>query len=315
MGIKNLPEPIGQVRPSKKVKRKMPSTSEQQMPRYAPIPVDKTPTSAQQPQIQVASSAISVDLTGENSSATMTTAVSVPETITKGATLPSDPTNQPDTPPAVLPPHLFFLKEKYSFATMSISTSSKIEQKVRVLIAHLSRFNFLDREVKPGVVALHARSNAASKLISVVEIAKRDIEAQPKSGKWYQYSRVSAELKEIPRNMPTKIKKGQVSGESAAGKTLKDWNGGKERESCTEKSSAGGNPLAIGAAEHKSEDEDDQFETMADPKAVSKSEDSAKLRNVPVLTIYMARVPVPELKAEFRHVEPANNTFGRLTIQ
>ena len=305
MGTKNLPEPTGHVRSSKKLKRKMPSTAEQQMPRFAPIPVDQTPTSTQEPRVQVPSSAVSVDLTDKAPTANMSTAVSIPETITKPAAHPPSPTTQPDTPPTVLPPHLLFLKEKYSFATMSILTGSKIEQKVRVLIAHLSRFNFLDREAKPGIVALHARANAASKLISVVEIAKRDIEAQPKGGKWYQYSRVSAELKEIPRNMPVKSSKSRANGSSVAGKTLKEWNAEKERESSAENTIEGENSSAAGAVAQSSDDgEEDAFETLAHPKATSNSDDTVKLRNIPVLTIYLARVPVTELRTEFKYDKP-----------
>ena len=304
MGTKNIHEPTGHIRSSKKVKRKMPSIAEQQMPRFAPIPVDETTTSTQEPRLQVASSAVSVDLTDKTPTASMSTAVSIPETITKSAAHPSSPITQPDTPPAVLPPQLLFLKEKYSFAVMSIQTSSKIEQKVRVLIAHLSRFNFLDREAKPGVVALHARANAASKLISVVEIAKRDIEAQPKGGKWYQYSRVSAELKEIPRNVPTKASKGRANGSSAAGKTLKEWNAEKERESSAKDTMDGMNSSIMGAVAPESEDEEDAFETMVHPKATSHSNDTVKLRNIPILTIYLARVPVTELKTEFKYDEP-----------
>ncbi|KAI4144784.1 MAG: hypothetical protein LQ340_006534, partial [Diploschistes diacapsis] len=299
MAIRALPESVGNGRPVKKPKHKAPSAAERQRPRFALAPLDKTPTSAQEPPANPLSPSITVDLTNDNASLSKIATLPVPETVPDANAQPSDPSLEGDTLSDMLPAKLAHLKKQYSFATMSINTGSKIEQKVRVLISHLSRFNFLDSDVKPGVVVLRAKSNTAGKLISVVEIAKRDIESQGRGGKWYQYSRVSGELREIPRNRTKKEQKESVRSvvfSETAGKSFKDWEatkeqlrGGKDKE--VAKSAEG---MGIG----QEDDGDEAFETMIDPEHQHKPQDT-KLRNIPILTIYMARVPLPEMKIEF----------------
>ena len=297
MAAKKAAESIGNTRPTKKVKSKAPSSTEQQRPRFAPASVNMTPTSAQQPPVDLGISTITSSKVNSNDS--VKAPVAIPNSVPKPQAQPSDSVQEEDAPP-VLPPHLTHLTQKYSFATMSVNTGSKIEQKVRVLISRLSRFNFLDREIKPGVVALRARANVASKLITVVEIAKREIEYKERSGKWYQYSQVSAELREIPRNKAKKGPRGQqgdADGAKQAGKSLKEWELSKKQD--TVEAASDGNPtIDLSGGDNE---EEAAFEIMADARPGRGAEDT-KLRNIPLLTIYMSRVPVPELKVEFRHV-------------
>lgn len=285
MKIKTPPQPADSPRPTKKVKRKAVSTTEQQRPRFAPVPLDKTPTSAQQLPTEISSSIVTVDQSPQDPTA-MSTTLSTTDVVSDSHPPPSDPSSQTDFPPAILPPNLLHLTKKYSFATMSLNSGSKIQQKVRTLINHLSRFDFLDRDMKPGVVALHAKADVASKLVGVVEIAKRDIEALGRGGKWYQYSRVSGELKEIPIRKSKKELKELAERKVAAEKGGRTLNNTKESEQLEGE---------------EDDNEEEAFEPLPGSRAEQKPKDT-KLRNIPVLTIYMARVPVPELKTEFRYV-------------
>ena len=154
------------------------------------------------------------------------------------------------------------------------------------------------------MVVLHARSLAASKLISVVEITKREVEKE--GGKWWQYSRISKEIREL---------KEKVRGEKS-GISLKEWEEGmgKEASSVTGTERDKGEATAaeagkVGAEEEEAnspeEDEEDVFETMPDKKAHPEREvqkKKKKIRAVPVMTIYMSRVPVPEFRKEFGYV-------------
>ena len=202
--------------------------------------------------------------------------------------------------PAVLPPSLKHLVSSYSLATMSIQTSSRIKQKVRTLLQHLSRFSFADLEAKPGVVALHARSEAANKLVSVVEITKREVEGE--SGKWWQYTRLSGEERELKE----KTKKKNTNGVS-----LEEWEEGmsKERGSVTgEREGAGPEKEVVtdevsmeNGGDDSEEEEENAFEPPSDRKAHPEKM-KKKIRTLPVLTIYMSRVPLPDFRTEFQFV-------------
>ena len=293
MAAKTTAGPTDDARPAKKARHRAPSAKEQQRPRFASTVANMAPPAAHQSRVDISTSTVTVHQSARPpvTSETVQVPNSLPEPSSQPSNLPAEEPPQTEDPPPVLPPQLSHLTKKYNFATMSINTGSKIEQKVRILISHLSRFSFLDREAKPGVVALRARSNVASKLISVVEIAKRDIESKERSGKWYQYSRVSGELKEIPKVKPSKGSKNQAqddAGKKQGGRTIKDWNF-QHRQADAPKDLESGDE----------DGEEEAFETMADAVAKPGAKDT-KLRNIPVLTIYMSRVPVSELRIEFR---------------
>lgn len=101
---------------------------------------------------------------------------------------------------------------------VSIISSSKMSQKIRLLLDSMVQpqqqpsSGSKKTKVKPAVIALHANADVASKLISIVELAKRQIEKD--EGKWYQYSTVDGRL--IVRKQKSVQKTN--SGHVAAGK-------------------------------------------------------------------------------------------------
>ncbi|CAF9905106.1 MAG: hypothetical protein GOMPHAMPRED_003038 [Gomphillus americanus] len=172
----------------------------------------------------------------------------------------------------ILPPNLKDLLQKYSFARMSIKSNSKINSKVKNLLAHMSRFSFADKNPRPGVIVIDARASDATKMLSVIEIAKREIEAEERSGKWFQYSRVSSELTKIPRQLKN-----------------------------------ASNQMEDDAPDRDEAESDNKHDAVASKDPATEDIDT-KLRAVPVLTIYMTRISIPELKQEFGEQTNAPST-------
>ncbi|MCJ1255581.1 hypothetical protein MMC24_003398 [Lignoscripta atroalba] len=200
-------------------------------------------------------------------------------------------------PIQMLPSEIQHLQSKYDFITMSIISSSKIEQKVRNLLLHLEKFSITDTISKPGVVILHAKSSVASKLVSIVEIAKKNVEKD--GGKWWQYSRLHGQITELKRKS-SKQKKG--------GKTLLEWeqqqeHSGKVGEHASVLDDRVADSGKGGGDVPPEEEEETAFETMGQRTPSQQNAPSAgiearnKIRAVPVMSIYMSRVPITELKA------------------
>ncbi|MCJ1475261.1 hypothetical protein MMC13_003923 [Lambiella insularis] len=208
-----------------------------------------------------------------------------------------------DSVSEVLPPSLKHLQTRYAFATMSILSGSKINQKVRSLLAHLEKFSFADLKAIPGVVILHAKANVASKLVSIVEIAKREIEKQ--NGKLYQYSRVHGQLEELKQqqkkeqHQEIRTKDGRTLNERQAEQPTGVEN---QPEALENNTTIAKEDQEDGEEEgEEKEEEEEAFETMAErgreEEAVMQSgEPRKKVRAVPVMTVYLSRVPVPEFK-------------------
>ncbi|KAL8727412.1 MAG: hypothetical protein Q9166_006084 [cf. Caloplaca sp. 2 TL-2023] len=183
-----------------------------------------------------------------------------------------------------LPLEIQHLLGQYDFSTMSIISSSKIHQKVRNLIARVENFTFADVNARPGVVILGAKASSASKLISVVEIAKGDI--AKRGGKWYEYSKLQSEL--LP--LKEKQKKQPLAGKILANPTL-------------ERSIPGDGSTGIdaenGAMASEGDDSDDEgvaFETTQHQPGAAVLKENVKVRAIPIMTIYLSCVPVPGLK-------------------
>ena len=217
-----------------------------------------------------------------------------------GNTATSETPADADITSDILPSSLRHLRSHYAFATMSISSSSKITQKVRSLRTHLEKFSFADVKARPGVVALYARAIMVSKMISIVEIVKREVERE--GGRLYQYSRLESLLGELKRKHP----KVEREGENAPsdGKTLRVW------QAAQGDSIAVSLQPAIGDGEMEEQDkveEEEAFETMTekgprDPVYVPNSEERKKVRAIPMMTIYLSRVSVPDLKQLYGYV-------------
>lgn len=201
-----------------------------------------------------------------------------------------------DTSTQTLPHEVRHLSTKYNFTTMSILSSAKISDRVEKLLLQVKNFNFADPNSKPGVVVLHAKSEVASKMVSIVEIARQGIERD--KGKWWQYSKVDAEIAQL---MAKPVKRRD------AGRTLSEWQEEQSKVGFQGAAAVGGSTgRASEVVEHdhevvdRDEEMEDAFESMVFPKEVDhgakRTGDTKKIRATPVMTIYLARVPVPGLK-------------------
>lgn len=104
------------------------------------------------------------------------------------------------TVPRTLPmdPHdalLEELKGKYVILVATVISSSKIEKKITTVLDHLGHIDMFDPACVPGVMMLHARAGDTSKMVTVMETAKRRMGQLGQ--KWYQYNRVYEVAKEL----------------------------------------------------------------------------------------------------------------------
>ena len=203
-----------------------------------------------------------------------------------------------------LPPEVRHLSSKYDFTTMSIISSAKINDKVKKLLLRVEEFNFADPKSKPGIVVLHAKSDVASKMVSIIGIARQTIEHN--KGKWWQYSKLDGQIVEM---------KPKVVKRMGDGKTISEWQREREgQESRRVEEVEAETGRASEEIQHNQvvvdvdEGMEDAFESMvgsreADQGAkLSGKEDGRKIRATPVMTIYFARVPVPGLKELYGYV-------------
>jgi len=158
----------------------------------------------------------------------------------------------------------------HEITTMSIVSSSHIQQKVTRVLELLATFPH-DPPAKPSVVMLHSKAAVASKMISIAEIAKREL-AQ-KGGKWFQYNQVEPVMEE---KRPTR--KG-VIGKGEKGESVEKGEPADTRE----------------ANDSESEEETEAFETMKTPfeRAI---EGRPKIRAIPSMTLYLSRVRIDSLR-------------------
>ena len=160
------------------------------------------------------------------------------------------------------------LLQKYDLVKLSVHSSTQISTRTAAILSNITT-------EKPVIVHLTARAKVASKLISIVEIAKRDLVVQGVS--CYQYNVLSSEMLDVPRD--------------------------------PKKKANGSTTTALVAEE--GEISDDAFQTMGAPTGATKK------RSAPVLTIYLSRTPIKELRAQYgyvyirsRHKYTADNTTG-----
>jgi hypothetical protein len=172
------------------------------------------------------------------------------------------------------------LSETHTITRLSIQSNTQISAKATKVISKLSATQ-QDSNAKPPLIILRAQSRWASKLISIVEIAKRNLESPPSTAsggdsssssgiKVFQYSSLSTEIVEFERKPKPK---GLV-----------------------------GDAQLLPGGEGGDEDDDDEgaFQTMgASSAATAASGGGLKKRAVPVLTVYLAGKPVKALRSEF----------------
>jgi hypothetical protein len=187
------------------------------------------------------------------------------------------------------------LSQTHTITRLSIQSNTQISAKATNVISKLSATREKDSSntetntsAKPPLIILRAQSRWASKLISIIEIAKRNLAESPpptattngsgsSSGNGieiFQYSSLSSEMVEIERRKP-------------------------------KSKGLGGAPLPEGEGEGEGEGSDDEgaFQTMGASAAAAaadgEDEGGMKKRAVPVLTVYLAGRPVKALRSEF----------------
>ncbi len=176
------------------------------------------------------------------------------------------------------------LARTHEVTSMSIISSSHIQQKVTRTLSLLSVYPTVP-PAKPAVVMLHSKAKAASKMISIAEIAKRGIAKD--GGKWFQYSKVGQIMQEQKQSKSTK--ENEDRSENRKGKGRED--GDEEMGDLDEDDKMGS--------------DEEAFETMKTPfeRAI---EGKAKVQAVPVMAIYLSRVRVESLRREYGYAFPSN---------
>ncbi|KXT18207.1 hypothetical protein AC579_2914 [Pseudocercospora musae] len=89
------------------------------------------------------------------------------------------------------------LRSTYNLVNLSVSSSTQISTRTAAVARHLRD------ECKTTIVALTAASRAATKSISIAEIAKRDFDANGE--KIFQYNALACKMLEMPRKPRRKL--------------------------------------------------------------------------------------------------------------
>ncbi|KAI1476290.1 hypothetical protein F4774DRAFT_393713 [Daldinia eschscholtzii] len=147
------------------------------------------------------------------------------------------------------------LESKYDVRVHSIISSSKIQKKVAGILQHLTNRT----TGKTSVIVLRAKAPDTGKLVSIAEIAKRELGKRTDDARvWFQYIALGEELKEIPRG----------DGNTIIEETKLADNG------------------------------DDDFEIMKTPfeRAI---EGQPRWRGIPVMSLFLSPVPIEELKKRY----------------
>ncbi|GAB7348290.1 hypothetical protein MBLNU459_g6270t1 [Dothideomycetes sp. NU459] len=158
------------------------------------------------------------------------------------------------------------LDAKYNVLSINIISSNAIASRTLQVRKHLLT---RDNASKAHVVCLRAKASVANKLISIIEIAKRDLTQG--GNKIYQYSSLGSEIVKLK---PSKKPASKINSTDDK-HTKKDGlaEEGKEEDE--------------GEEEEEEDDEEEAFQTM---------DEKAKIRNVPVLTVHLSTVPIKELR-------------------
>lgn len=164
--------------------------------------------------------------------------------------------------------------------TMSILSSAHIEQKVTRVLDILSTFPPLPNE-RPRVVMLHAKAPVAAKMISIAEIAKRELTKE--GAKWFQYNKVEQMMVQQTKANPKMAAAPSKTEEAAAAE-------GKAASDAEDK-------------EDEEEEEAAAFETMKTPFE-RENEGKPKMKAVPVMSLYLSRVRVDSLRKRYGYVSP-----------
>ena len=139
---------------------------------------------------------------------------------------------------------------------------------------------------------LWARAPVAGKLVSCVEVVKREIERDgggKQKGKWWQYSGVGEDFVEVVPGVA-----GGEKGKKGQGKGVKFEDEEKE------KVGEGEDKMDVDVREvgdQEVEEEEDEGEEPAFEPLTKDVQKAKEWKSVPVLTVFLSRVPVKELEA------------------
>ncbi len=190
----------------------------------------------------------------------------------------TDPVASLDLDPEVVKTH--------KLTEVRVISSSEIKRKVNQILSSLANINSADTDAKPGMVLVHGDGPTAGKAISIVEIAKNQLEKE--GSKCYQYSTVQPHATLIPRvDKASKAKDGQMVAD-------------QEESRGTEAAETDHPEEEPGQASNN--EEDDAFENMDINPNPDVSGDAAptdqthKMRNIPRMMIYFSRVRSEYLK-------------------
>ncbi|CZS95994.1 uncharacterized protein RAG0_05479 [Rhynchosporium agropyri] len=214
------------------------------------------------------------------------------ENLSADAPVPAKKPSNDDGSHPLLIPIFPGLESTYTVTTMSIISSSNIGKKVCRILDILSLSQTTDQnggtekgKAKEGrgmgkgknVLMLYAKAPVACKLISVAEIAKRQIAKE--GGKWFEYCCVGEVVTPITKPEKEKPKeKKKVDVED------RDQEGGKNRE----------------GSEEDEEDEAEAFEVMKTPfERALESEGRQKIRALPVMSLYLSRGRISSLRTVY----------------
>jgi hypothetical protein len=179
----------------------------------------------------------------------------------------------------VLPNEIAALSPAWTLEPISIISSSAIAQKVTRVLTLLGRFPAAvtptDLALPPTIVYLTARAKDAAKLISVAEIAKRDLDAQGMT--WFQYNCVGS----------VGVEEKSAEQKDTDDRNAADRNTGEEKDN--------GDGL---------EQPSFAFETMQTPLERA-LHGRSKIRAVPTMTLCLSRTKVDALKAVYGYVYPS----------
>ena len=102
------------------------------------------------------------------------------------------------------------LAQKYTFVKLNISGSTQISKATTTVV---SKIGIPSVDEKPIIIVLTAKARYANKLISVVEIAKRESAAS--SAKYFQYNALSSEMTEVARDSKRSEQEGEDESDDA----------------------------------------------------------------------------------------------------
>ncbi|GKT52544.1 uncharacterized protein ColSpa_12725 [Colletotrichum spaethianum] len=187
----------------------------------------------------------------------------------KSKAVPSGPTTPLPTHDALLAE----LRSKYDILPAFTISSTKIQKRVNWLLRHLRKD---DGDPRKRAVLLYARPSEAVKMITIVELVKRIVAEEDKSGRWYQYN----QMYELPP-------KAEVVEETMLGAGL------------------GEDEAAGGSDDDDFEVMESRFERAVLPQPVRRVAKS--------LSVFLSLAPIPELKAKDDVTTQTNEPQGAST--